>query len=143
MIKLSSSLEDYLETIYNEVQKNGVAKVTDISKILNVKKASVTGALNNLVSKGLINYEPYSSITLTEEGEKTAREIFKKHQTMTNFFVKILHLSTEEATENACKMEHIISDELFERITKFSVFIEKYSAENQEFKSMIEKIYID
>ena len=67
MEKLSSSLEDYLETIYNEVQKNGFAKVTDISKILNVKKASVTGALNSLTAKKLINYSPYSAITLTAQ----------------------------------------------------------------------------
>ena len=74
MEKLSSSLEDYLEAIYNEVVKQGYAKVTDISNMLNVKKASVTGALNQLSSKKLINYMPYSSITLTPEGEKKAKK---------------------------------------------------------------------
>lgn len=139
--KLSSSLEDYLEAIYNEVEKNGCAKVTEISKILNVKKASVTGALNILASKKLINYAPYSSITLTAEGEKEAKEIFKKHRIMTDFFVNILHLSPEEAALNACKMEHIISEELFKRITNFSVFIQDYSSKNEEFALMVKELY--
>lgn len=141
MEKLSSSLEDYLEAIYNEVEKKGFAKVTDISNLLNVKKASVTGALNSLASKKLINYEPYSAITLTKEGEIAAREIFKKHQIMTDFFVNILHLSTQEAALNACKMEHIISEELFERITKFSLFIQNYSSKNTDFASAVKDLY--
>ena len=141
MDKLSSSLEDYLETIYNEVQKNGFAKVTEISKILNVKKASVTGALNSLTAKKLINYTPYSSITLTYEGEKLAKEIFKRHETMSDFFAKLLHLPPEEAALNACKMEHIMSEEMFCRITKFSEFIQQYSKEHEDFRNSINNLY--
>ena len=141
MEKLSSSLEDYLETIYNEVQKNGFAKVTDISRILNVKKASVTGALNSLTAKKLINYAPYSSITLTERGELMAKEIFKRHEIMADFFAKLLLLTPEEAALNACKMEHIMSEEMFTRMTKFSEFIQKYSAENKDFQDSIKNLY--
>ena len=75
MSKLTPSQEDYLETIYLEAEKNGCAKVTDIAKLLDVKKASVTGALSNLCEKGLINYAPYAPITLTAEGEKEAKKI--------------------------------------------------------------------
>jgi DtxR family Mn-dependent transcriptional regulator len=142
MEKLSSSLEDYLETIYNEVEKKGFAKVTEISNILNVKKASVTGALNNLVSRKLINYEPYSVITLTNEGRELAGNILKKHRIMTDFFAEILRLSLEEAEQNACKIEHIMSEELFKRITNFSVFIQKYSSENEEFKRQLTQIFL-
>ncbi len=141
MTKLSSSLEDYLETIYNEVEKNGFAKVTDISNILNVKKASVTGALNNLLAKKLINYEPYSAITLTQEGEKVAKEILKKHKIMTDFFSKLLYLSSDEADENACKIEHVMSEEMFDRITKFSVFIQEYADKNPGFSKEIKSLY--
>lgn len=141
MENLSSSLEDYLETIYNECQKNGYAKVTDISKILNVKKASVTGALNNLAAKKLINYEPYSSVTLTAQGEALAKEIFKRHETMTGFFTNVLNLTPQEADINACKMEHIMSEELFKRITVFYSFIQKYSLENEDFKNQIKNLY--
>ncbi len=140
-VKLSESLGDYLEAIYNEVVKKGEAKVTDISNILNVKKASVTGALISLKNKGLINYEPYSSITLTKSGEKHAEEIIQRHTVMCEFLENILNLSKEEAIENACKMEHIMSEVMFERITKFSVFIQKLCENSPEIKEKIRNLY--
>lgn len=142
MIKLTQSQEDYLEVIYTESQKKGSAKVTDIANILNVKKASVTGALNNLCEKGLINYAPYSSITLTAKGEKAAKKILLRHEVMTNFFKKILDLSEEEAAENACRMEHIMSEEMFRRIHSFSHFIQDYSESNKEFKQQLKNLFV-
>ena len=141
MKKLTQSQEDYLETIYIETQKNGCAKVTEIAKILDVKKASVTGALSSLKEKGLINYAPYSPITLTKEGIKTAEKILLRHEVMTNFFKNILHLSQEEAAQNACRMEHIMSEEMFKRIHTFSHFIQDYSKENKDFEKRIKHLY--
>ncbi len=141
MKKLTQSQEDYLETIYVETQKNGCAKVTEIAKILDVKKASVTGALSSLKEKGLINYAPYSPITLTKEGIKTAEKILLRHEVMTNFFKNILHLSQEEAAQNACRMEHIMSEEMFKRIHTFSHFIQDYSKENKDFEKRIQLLY--
>ena len=141
MNKLTQSQEDYLETIYVETQKNGFAKVTDIAKILDVKKASVTGALSSLKEKGLINYAPYCPITLTKEGIKTAEKILLRHEVMTNFFKNILHLSQEEAAQNACRMEHIMSEEMFKRIHTFSHFIQDYSKENKDFEKRIQLLY--
>lgn len=140
-MKLSESLEDYLEAIYNEILKKNEAKVTDISNILNVKKASVTGALINLKNKGLINYEPYSAITLTELGEKLAMDIIEKHKVMSEFLENILNLSKDEAIENACKMEHIMSETMFDRMTKFSVFIQELCKTHPELKEKISKLY--
>lgn len=88
MEKLSVSLEDYIEEIYNQVLKNGQAKVTAIAETLNVKKASVTGALNILSEKKLINYAPYSPITLTSKGEKIAKNILIKHENLSEFLWK-------------------------------------------------------
>lgn len=141
MNKLTQSQEDYLETIYVETQKNGCAKVTEIAKILDVKKASVTGALSSLKEKGLINYAPYCPITLTKEGIKTAEKILLRHEVMTNFFKNILHLSQEEAAQNACRMEHIMSEEMFKRIHTFSHFIQDYSKENKDFEKRIQLLY--
>lgn len=141
LMKLSESLEDYLEAIYNEVKLKGEAKVTDISNILNVKKASVTGALINLKNKGLINYEPYSSITLTKSGEKHAAEIIERHTVMSEFLENILSLTKEEAVENACKMEHIMSRTMFERMMKFSVFIQELCSAQPEIKEKIQNLY--
>lgn len=130
---LSRSQEDYLEEIYKQVLKNGQAKVTDISLALNVKKASVTGALNALADKKLINYEPYSKITMTKEGEKLAKVILNKHESLYDFFENILGLSEQEASENACQMEHIVSEKFFTNFVKFSNFIRDYSLKNPDF----------
>ena len=123
MEKLSVSLEDYIEEIYNQVLKNGQAKVTAISEALNVKKASVTGALNILSDKKLINYAPYSPITLTLEGEKIAKNILKKHEDISKFFIEVLNIPEKEAKETACKMEHIVSEKLFSNMNKLREFV--------------------
>lgn len=117
MEKLSRSQEDYLEEIYVQVLKNGYAKVTEISTSLKVRKASVTSALIQLSSKGLVNYAPYSSITLTDSGLKKAKKILKKHKVLNEFFTEILML--DNATEIACAVEHLISDKNIDKISKF------------------------
>ena len=141
MEKLSQSQEDYLETIYTEIKSKGCAKVTDIANILNVKKASVTGAINNLCEKGLVNYTPYSAITLTKDKEKDAKKILLKHEVMTNFLINALKLSKEEAAQNACRMEHIMSEEMFKRIHIFSHFLSDYSKENSDFYEKLKNLY--
>lgn len=130
MEKLSVSLEDYIEEIYKQVLKDGKAKVTAIAKSLNVKKASVTGALNILSEKKLIEYSPYSPIILTSTGEKIAKNILKKHENLTEFFTEVLAISKDEALDIACKMEHIVSEKLFENMMKLT----KYAKTQKDFK---------
>ncbi len=120
MNNLSKSQEDYLEEIYVQVLKQGFAKVTEISEALSVKKASVTSALNQLSEKKLINYQPYSVITLTYDGEKIAKKILQKHKVLTKFFSEILEL--DNSSEIACAVEHLISDK---NLKKIQCFIEK------------------
>ena len=117
MEKLSHSLEDYLEEIYIQVLKQGFAKVTEIAESLKVKKASVTSALNHLSEKGLIYYEPYAVITMTDEGERVATKILTKHKVLAQFFGDLLKL--ENSAEIACAVEHLISDKNIEKIQKF------------------------
>lgn len=133
MERLSHSQEDYLEEIYKQVLKCGFAKVTEISNALNVKKASVTGALNALAQKNLIHYEPYSKITMTKEGENFAKKILKKHEILCDFFENVLNLSEEEASENACRMEHVGSEKFFTNFVKFSEYIKNYGIKNPDF----------
>lgn len=133
MKKLSVSQEDYLEEIYKQVLNCGFAKVTVISDELKVKKASVTNALNQLSVKKLIHYTPYSSITLTKEGELLAKEILKKHKWMMTFFIDILKLDPKEAEENACKMEHIMSEKLFKKTIKLAEYLKEYATKHPEF----------
>ncbi len=141
MIKLSANQEDYLETIYNICVKEGGAKVTDISKALDVKKSSVSEALSILKSKNLITQEKYSPVIMTELGTKIAKQILKKHRVLTDFLKNILLLSEQEAIENACKIEHVISEKMFSRLTKFSGFFEKHLELDKDLKEQIQKLY--
>ncbi len=136
MEKLSVSLEDYIEEIYAQVLKNGQAKVTAIADAMGVKKASVTGALNILQEKKLINYAPYAPVTLTAEGEKIAKNIMKKHENLAEFFIEVLNTPRAEALEIACKMEHIVSEELFKNMMKLT----KYAKMQIEFKNIYERV---
>lgn len=135
MQKLSVSLEDYIEEIYSQILKNGNAKVTAIAESLGVKKASVTGALNILSERNLINYAPYSPVTLTKEGEKIAKEVLKKHENLAEFFTEVLNIERSEALDVACKMEHIVSKKMFDNMVKLTKFVKT------DLKEKIKELY--
>lgn len=116
---LSASMEDYLEAIYNVVQKNGAALPRDIGNLLNVGRSSVSGALRTLRSKGLIRHESYGVVTLTDQGEKIAREVKRRHEALKEFFVRILSLDDELADKTACSMEHSVGDRVLARMVGF------------------------
>ncbi len=120
---LSASLEDYLEAIYHLEQSNRVARAKDIADQLNVQRASVTGALKALAGRGLVNYSPYSYITLTPEGRAIARDVIHRHETLKDFFTTALQLSPEQAEANACRIEHSIDPEAIDRLVRFLEFI--------------------
>ena len=117
--RLSSGLEDYLECIYNNIQNKGSVKAIDISRELNVSRASVTDALKRLASKGYISYERYGKINLLDTGIEKSQTVIEKHQILTTFFEKILKLSNKEATENACRIEHVITENAFTPLKRF------------------------
>lgn len=123
-LALSSSLEDYLETIYWIVQDSQVARVKDIAKNLGVSKPSVTGALRALAAKGLVNYDRYQYITLTDEGKEVAQQLARTHEALRDFLVRVLRLPRPQAEENACRMEHSVDDEVLERIVRYLEFAE-------------------
>lgn len=132
-IKLSSSLEDYLETIYNFIQKNEKIRAVDISRELNVSRASVTEALQKLGELDLVNYAKYEHLSLTESGKKYAVEVINKHKLIQNFFEKILGAGYDEACETACKMEHVISEDILERLVAFTEFTDLHPETYKEF----------
>lgn len=119
MEKLSASLEDYLEIIYNSANKEKYLRAVDISKELQISRASVAEALRKLVSKGFINYDRHDSISLTEIGENIAKKIVSKHTILQRFFETTLELTEEEASENACRIEHVITDNAFKKISEY------------------------
>jgi DtxR family Mn-dependent transcriptional regulator len=122
---LSASLEDYLEALYLEIVEKRVARVKDIAKRLKVRNASVTGALRVLAEKKLINYTPYDVITLTKSGTKAASEVFRRHESIRDFFIDVLAVDPKLADETACKLEHVIPKKALERLLDFTDFVKK------------------
>lgn len=121
--RLSASLEDYLETIYNIVSEKGGVRAKDISVSLDVKAGSVTTALQALSKSGFVNYKPYEVITLTDKGLEEAERVIRKHEILEDFFVDILGADKDIARQGACQIEHVIPDDLVERLIAFSEFV--------------------
>jgi DtxR family transcriptional regulator, Mn-dependent transcriptional regulator len=121
---LSESQEDYLKAIFCIIANKQAARCKEIAEMMMVKRSSVTGALQGLKKKGLVNYAPYEVITLTDAGENAAEAIMNRHRTVCQFLVQILGVAEEEVDEVACKIEHAISDNLRERLLKFVNFMD-------------------
>lgn len=121
---LSRSMEDYLETIFHLTQDRGFARVKDIASRMNVHMPSVTGALQTLSGRGLVNYEPYAVVTLTPRGEVVARQLVRTHVALKTFLTRILGLPDSQADDDACRMEHAISDKTLNRLIDFIEFVD-------------------
>jgi len=119
--KLSASLEDYLEAIYNLSRRSQVARSKDIAELLGVSRSSVTGALRLLKDKGMIRYEPYDHATLTQAGRTAARDVVTRHDILKSFFINVLGLPIDVAQQAACRAEHTLGPHV---IAKFLAFIE-------------------
>jgi len=121
--ELSESLENYLEVILDLEKNHKVARAKDIADRLRLQRGSVTGALKSLADKGLINYEPYSYITLTAKGKKVAGEITDRHALLKKFLIHVLQVDAKIAEETACRLEHAVDPQTFARLTCFMQYI--------------------
>ena len=115
-VKVTSSLEDYLEVILQLDEIGGKIRSVDIADRLNVGKPSVTAALKTLAEKKLVNYLPYKSTTLTDDGRKIAKSVREKHIGLRIFLVEVLGMESGKAEVEACRLEHAVSDELLNRL---------------------------
>lgn len=118
---ITSSLEEYLKTIYVLKNTEGQVRVTDISKKLNCSKPSVNRALNCLKEEGLILYEAYGNIELTEEGVSTAKATIKRYDILRLFLTEVLGVNEELAQDEATKMKHSISEDTIAKLEKYIV----------------------
>ena len=134
----TTSVEDYLEVIYELMQEKGYARSVDISKYLGVKSPSVTSMLQRLHRMGLVIYERYRGITLTAKGERLARSVKKRHLVITQF-LRILGVDETIANSDAEGIEHHVHQATIDRITQFVVFIEKNLAWFETFERSLIK----
>ncbi len=113
-MRTHESGEDYLETILLLYRKQGYVRSTDIANAMNYTKASISRAVKILKDDGYIYMDPNKMIFLTESGMKKAVEIYERHEVLTQFLEEILHIDPVTAEEDACHMEHVISDSTFQ-----------------------------
>lgn len=118
-MKLSESMEDYLEAIATACENGGIARVKEIRALMNVKTPSVTGAMRQLAKLGLINHEKYGYITLTEKGAGLAQGVKKRHALLCLFLEEVLGVDKETAEMDACRIEHALSDKTFKELARF------------------------
>ncbi|MCK9472048.1 MAG: metal-dependent transcriptional regulator [Bacilli bacterium] len=121
---LTKSNEDYLEAILILEEKYDRVLSVNIAKFLNVSKPGVNRAMNILKENGLIEKTDYSEITLTTKGRELANQVYDKHKTIKSFLIQ-LGVSEETAENDCCLIEHVISNETYE---KMKLFLKKETA---------------
>lgn len=115
---IHESAEDYLESILILRERRGQVRSIDVVNELGYSKPSVSIAMKKLRESGYISMDTDGSITLNESGLEIASRIYGRHKTITRFFV-LLGVDPAVAAEDACKVEHDLSDETFSRLKEF------------------------
>lgn len=118
-MKYSSSKENYIKAIFHLEQDEPVVSTNALARQINTKPASVTDMLKKLHDQGLLDYEPYKGVRLTEAGESLALQIIRKHRLWEYFLVEKLGFGWEEVHEIAEELEHISSRKLIDRLDDF------------------------
>ena len=117
--KISTSSENYLEVIYELGMDGQGVRSVDVAKKLQVSKASVNKAVGVLRQAGMAEQQLYGMISLTEQGVERAKEVWRRHHTIKRFLIRVLNVDEEIAEEDACRMEHVVSDVTMRRWTDY------------------------
>ncbi|MBQ3311755.1 metal-dependent transcriptional regulator [bacterium] len=124
---LTKSLEKYLLAIDSLLNEKESIIVKDVATYLNYGGASTANAIKKLKEKGYINYEPYGNITLTANGERVVIVKRYRHNTITNFFNKVLNIDIDDAEYNAEQMEYSMTEDVLGRLVNFLDFMKQCS----------------
>ena len=117
-------IENYLETIFQVIQRKKFAQAKDIVEILGVRPPSVTEMFQKMKERGYINYERYSGVTLTEKGKTIAIKIHSRHQIIRDFLM-ILDIDEITAIKEASEIQHSVSEETIDKLILFIDFVKK------------------
>lgn len=116
-MRSNESSEDYLETILILGNKSSLVRAVDIASEMGFKKPSVSVAMKNLRQKNLITVADNGDIRLTEEGHKIADKVYERHQLISSWLM-MLGVQEKTALHDACRIEHIISEESFQALKR-------------------------
>lgn len=132
MKSLTPNMEMYLKTIFEIDADGGQPRVKLIAKRLGVTMPSVTGAIENLQNKNLVEHTPYGDVRLTTKGRRIARQVKDRHELIHRFLMNVLKLPAATASRDACVLEHVVSPRTFERMSSFLQFTEQHPDKSEE-----------
>jgi len=115
---ISTESEEYLEAIYKLEQRDGSAKTMQLANQLKVMPGSITNTIENLEKRRLVIHEPYKGVKLTEKGRKLALKIIRKHRLAERLLMDVLHLDWSKVHDEACKLEHNLSEAIVKPLEK-------------------------
>ena len=116
---IGRSAEDYLEAILMIHERQGYVRSTDVAEQLGISKPSVSNATKRLRESEYLTTDPAGMLVLTASGMEIASQIYARHRALTDFFIRI-GVSPEQAREDACNIEHDISQETFEALCRYA-----------------------
>ena len=116
---MTSSLEDYLEAVFVLSQKKDSVRLTDIAEHLGVSKPSVNRAVKTLTEIGFLEHVTYGDILITPQGESYAANVLRRHKLIKQFLMNTLGVDEENAENDACKMEHVMSPVTIEKLYEY------------------------
>jgi len=116
--EVTAVTEEYLEGIYRLQQMSGVAKTSEMVKLLQVVPGTVTNTIERLEREGLVTHEPYKGAKLTEEGRKIALDVIRRHRLSERLLTDILDVGWDKAHKAACRLEHGITDDIVKNLEK-------------------------
>ncbi|HHV32782.1 metal-dependent transcriptional regulator [Caproiciproducens sp. LBM24188] len=118
-MKIQESGENYLETILILQNRNGSVRSIDVANELDFTKASVSRAMGILKEAGFLIMEQNGNLVLTDAGRKKAEAVYERHRLIAEFLEMTLGISHETAVQDSCRIEHIISQETFDRMKEY------------------------
>jgi len=112
----TEATEEYLEAVYKLQQRDGIARTSEMVKLLNVVPGTVTNTIEKLEKEGLVSHVPYKGVKLTEKGSKIALGVIRRHRLSERLLTDVLHVSWYEAHKIACKLEHDLRGDVIRKI---------------------------
>jgi DtxR family Mn-dependent transcriptional regulator len=136
---LSASHEHYLRAIWEVRTRRGYARLTDVARELGVASPTLSVGLRALESRGLVSHDDARFLVLTAEGERVARQVHHRFAVVRSFLVDVLGIPREPASEEACLMEHVVSDATTDRLLDLI----KLLREDGELREFFQRRYAD
>ncbi len=124
--KKSMEQEDYLETIYELLEKTGHVRISDIAKTLEISKPSVTQMMQRLKKEGHVKYEPYMPIKLTKAGKSIGKGVAERHKVLAEFLT-LLKISEKTQEKDIHGIEHSLSPITLKRLKQATTFLKKHN----------------